>query len=79
MQALQAFVETPEGANLLAGYKRAANILKKEDWDHDREPVRTNRSRDARFVDGVRVAGTGYAPQIEETGSTTRSTRPSPG
>ncbi|HET9355684.1 MAG TPA: glycine--tRNA ligase subunit beta, partial [Sphingomicrobium sp.] len=31
--ALQAFVETGEGANLLAGYKRAANILKKEKWD----------------------------------------------
>ena len=31
--ALQAFVETPEGADLLAGYKRAANILKKEKWD----------------------------------------------
>ncbi|WP_156454192.1 hypothetical protein, partial [Sphingomonas sp. CCH15-F11] len=25
-----AFVETADGANLLAGYKRAANILKKE-------------------------------------------------
>nr|MBA3729827.1 glycine--tRNA ligase subunit beta [Sphingomonas sp.] len=31
--ALQAFVETGEGSNLLAGYKRAANILKKENWD----------------------------------------------
>jgi glycyl-tRNA synthetase beta chain len=31
--ALQAFVETGEGTNLLAGYKRAANILKKEEWD----------------------------------------------
>ncbi|HEU0100024.1 MAG TPA: glycine--tRNA ligase subunit beta [Allosphingosinicella sp.] len=30
VRALQAFVETPEGADLLAGYKRAANILKKE-------------------------------------------------
>lgn len=30
VQALQAFVQTAEGANLLAGYKRAANILKKE-------------------------------------------------
>ena len=30
--ALQAFVETSDGADLLAGYKRAANILKKEDW-----------------------------------------------
>ena len=29
---MQAFVETGEGANLLAGYKRAANILKKEGW-----------------------------------------------
>ena len=31
-QALQAFVETEDGADLLAGYKRAANILKKENW-----------------------------------------------
>ncbi|MDQ4087701.1 MAG: glycine--tRNA ligase subunit beta [Pseudomonadota bacterium] len=30
--ALQAFVARPEGADLLAGYKRAANILKKEGW-----------------------------------------------
>ncbi len=30
VNALQAFVETEDGANLLAGYKRAANILKKE-------------------------------------------------
>ena len=28
VKALQAFVETPDGTNLLAGYKRAANILK---------------------------------------------------
>jgi glycyl-tRNA synthetase beta chain len=32
VRALQAFVATPEGADLLAGYKRAANILKKEGW-----------------------------------------------
>jgi glycyl-tRNA synthetase beta chain len=31
--ALQAFIGTEDGANLLAGYKRAANILKKEDWN----------------------------------------------
>ncbi|WP_107961508.1 glycine--tRNA ligase subunit beta [Sphingomonas sp. PP-CE-3G-477] len=30
VHALQAFVITEDGANLLAGYKRAANILKKE-------------------------------------------------
>ncbi|HEY0958452.1 MAG TPA: glycine--tRNA ligase subunit beta [Novosphingobium sp.] len=32
VHALQAFVGTEDGVNLLAGYKRAANILKKEDW-----------------------------------------------
>ncbi|MEP3227512.1 MAG: glycine--tRNA ligase subunit beta [Parasphingorhabdus sp.] len=30
VKALQAFVETSDGENLLAGYKRASNILKKE-------------------------------------------------
>lgn len=30
VRALQAFVTTEDGRNLLAGYKRAANILKKE-------------------------------------------------
>jgi glycyl-tRNA synthetase beta chain len=33
VHALQAFVATPDGTNLLAGYKRAANILKKEAFD----------------------------------------------
>jgi len=33
VHALQSFVETEDGTNLLAGYKRAANILKKEEWD----------------------------------------------
>jgi glycyl-tRNA synthetase beta chain len=28
VKALQAFMDTPDGANLLAGYKRAANLLK---------------------------------------------------
>ncbi len=32
VHALQSFMETEDGQNLLAGYKRAANILKKEDW-----------------------------------------------
>jgi len=31
--ALQGFVETGEGGDLLAGYKRASNILKKEKWE----------------------------------------------
>ena len=32
VNALQQFVETEEGADLLTAYKRAANILKKENW-----------------------------------------------
>jgi glycyl-tRNA synthetase beta chain len=33
VKALQSFVATDDGANLLTGYRRAANILKKEGWD----------------------------------------------
>ena len=33
VNALQAFVETTDGTNLLTAYKRAANILKREKWD----------------------------------------------
>jgi len=32
VKALQAFVASEDGTNLLAGYKRAANILRKEEW-----------------------------------------------
>jgi glycyl-tRNA synthetase beta chain len=32
VNALQSFVETEDGTNLLVAYKRAANILKKENW-----------------------------------------------
>jgi glycyl-tRNA synthetase beta chain len=35
VHALQSFVATDDGTNLLAGYKRAANILRKEDWKAD--------------------------------------------
>ena len=33
VKALQSFIATDDGVNLLAGYKRAANILKKEGFD----------------------------------------------
>lgn len=42
VHALQGFVTTEDGANLLAGYKRAANILKKEGYttpEHPRTPA----------------------------------------
>ncbi len=32
VKALQNFIKTDDGANLLVAYKRAANILRKEDW-----------------------------------------------
>jgi glycyl-tRNA synthetase beta chain len=37
VNALQSFVETQEGTNLLTAYKRAANILKRENWDEKRQ------------------------------------------
>jgi glycyl-tRNA synthetase beta chain len=37
VEALQAFLKTEDGANLLAGYKRAANILKIEEKKDKRE------------------------------------------
>ena len=37
VHALQSFIGTADGLNLLAGYKRAANILKKEGWDSETE------------------------------------------
>ena len=52
VKALQAFVETPEGADLLAGYKRAANILKKE--GHAPSPFRG----EGRLAEGERGEGT---------------------
>ncbi|HYI49795.1 MAG TPA: glycine--tRNA ligase subunit beta [Allosphingosinicella sp.] len=52
VKALQNFVESPQGSDLLAGYKRAANILKKEGWGEHKESVRPEA---------------GYAPQTEES------------
>jgi len=48
VKALQSFVATDDGANLLTGYKRAANILKKEGWDDNstRHPELVSGSTD---------------------------------
>ncbi|WP_375290353.1 glycine--tRNA ligase subunit beta [Qipengyuania sp.] len=52
VKALQDFVKTEDGANLLAGYKRAANILKKEDWQGgDSEIARTGEEDPLALVD----------------------------
>jgi glycyl-tRNA synthetase beta chain len=46
VHALQAFIATPDGANLLAGYKRAANILKKEGFSQPVTPANAGVSGD---------------------------------
>ncbi len=40
VRALQAFTATEDGANLLTGYRRAANILKKEGYSSSPSPLR---------------------------------------
>jgi glycyl-tRNA synthetase beta chain len=39
VEALQAFIASGDGANLLTAYKRAANILKKESWTASESPA----------------------------------------
>jgi len=52
VKALQNFVETEDGANLLAAYKRASNILKKEDWrGHEGEIAQTGEEDPLALVD----------------------------
>jgi glycyl-tRNA synthetase beta chain len=76
VKALQAFVETPEGADLLAGYKRAANILKKEGWPPSVTPAQAGVQSDEGLDSGlrrndeaeqVRNKELSYAPENEET------------
>ncbi|WP_093065251.1 glycine--tRNA ligase subunit beta [Sphingomonas sp. OV641] len=47
VKALQSFVGTEDGANLLAGYKRAANILKKEGYLASSDQSVADYSREA--------------------------------
>jgi len=61
VKALQGFVESPQGADLLAGYKRAANILKKEEWG---QTTSSQRKEDrGEWVEGVQS----YTIQAEES------------
>ena len=54
--ALQAFVETGEGTNLLAGYKRASNILKKEKWDAAAARTAEVETAEAALAEALAVA-----------------------
>lgn len=71
VHALQAFIETENGTNLLAGYKRAANILKKENWDAAaQEPEHTGEEDPLSQVDDPDLAGiyaqSSYTPEPAE-------------
>lgn len=76
VHALQAFVATEDGTNLLAGYKRAANILRKEDWKADaieptgdEDPLENVDDPDMMHVYAAARAaraGLGYEPEPAE-------------
>jgi len=77
VEALQNFVESSQGADLLAGYKRAANILKRENWPQPVAPAQPGASarEDAEAGPEEIPASAGmtgtegilsYTPQIEE-------------
>jgi glycyl-tRNA synthetase beta chain len=57
VHALQSFVSTDDGVNLLAGYKRAANILKKE------APA---EAPSVAPVTGITLSGLSYTPEKAE-------------
>jgi glycyl-tRNA synthetase beta chain len=56
VNALQAFVETGEGTNLLAGYKRAANILKKEKWEQSSTSAANVETEEQALTDAITAA-----------------------
>jgi glycyl-tRNA synthetase beta chain len=64
--ALQHFVEMPEGANLLAGYKRAANILKKEKWDSAAASTSAADADEQALVDALDNAAPHAAEAVEQ-------------
>ena len=65
-KALQGFVETLDGANLLAGYKRAANILKKEKWDADAASTSAPEADEQALMDALDNAQPHAAEAVEQ-------------
>jgi glycyl-tRNA synthetase beta chain len=73
VKALQSFLGSYDGANLLAGYKRAANILKKEEWDKTRAPAQAGAQSDgggkaesSELDSGLRRNTLSHTPEPEE-------------
>jgi glycyl-tRNA synthetase beta chain len=68
VHALQAFVTTEDGTNLLAGYKRAANILKKEGYESGEGAQTLTYTPDpaeAALIDALAVAAPRAAVAVE--------------
>lgn len=66
--ALQAFIGTENGTNLFAGYKRAANILKKEEFDSGEggAPLSyTPETAEKALMDALNIAGPKSSAAIE--------------
>lgn len=70
VHALQAFVTTEDGANLLAGYKRAANILKKEAPGTSKHIPETGEEDPLAMVEDP-----DFAPVVAELARTERAAR----
>jgi glycyl-tRNA synthetase beta chain len=69
VKALQSFIATDVGTNLLAGYKRAANILKKEGIDQSVMPAKAGISGGASDAETSASAGVTpmtYTPEPAE-------------
>lgn len=75
--SLQSFMDTEDGTNLLAGYKRAANILRKEGWEDtaeriartgDEDPMENVDDPQMRAIYAQRGAngGLSYTPEAAE-------------
>ena len=66
--ALQAFMATDDGANLHAAYKRAANILKKEEgsWSADQASEGEIEAAEAALMSALDAAGPKAAAALEE-------------
>jgi glycyl-tRNA synthetase beta chain len=62
VKALQAFMATDDGANLLAGYKRAANILKQA--EKDGSPAKAGAQSGAGLASALDSAGPRPSPGI---------------
>lgn len=54
-KALQVFLDTEDGANLLAGYKRAANILKKEEFEPT-DPSHAPEDAEKALIDALQAS-----------------------